>query len=668
MELNIELLKQDVELESEISVDLFIRKVFVRKNITEKSSVSKILFHLFKIIYSINNDEEGIELISNFLKNENIKSVFKYKKKGNLIKENLSFEKGSCEINFSKINKIERDRLIMEVSKGVGGKGFGMIADEELIRYLYSLVHYEHSHARTISIIGNFSYGLFPVRDKIWAHNKLYQMNQLLVGKKNLDFDENKVYFLKIMKGVKEWSPEKFLISDRLKYFSEKNITLTEEALRIYKGLVEIDNARWWSSDIRNQIALKSCDEIFYAAVKNAHSDLNVKLNINNWALEELEFTIPIKAEAVPVLELEEEESSRVYDDGYDFYEQTPCSPIETFDDFKKTSFKIITDKKYFHKLIIPKIIIRNKKNVEEKIILPLEKKFKNNGDEYFFTSKFNTSNQCLEKNDFKRCAGSNETGIKNSLYTYESDSSSYKEPAMMDMDWSPNNCDSDNNDNSEENFFLQKRNNFVNNEKNFENFYKEFTSTSNSKNIEENLEKAKDYEIIIKNEVKEHHLCSEFLDLERIKNTNLEFEKFEKKLFNRYRYTSFFKSDAFSKIFTSSQRPSKTNWNYFIDELVEKKILSEIKQKVSYVYKFNLEVPRKSKTLSYTYVFELFTKAIKNSKTSDITLAKLRSQIKLNLRPSLHDWEKYFEDLLTEKGYISLSKVVANAKFYTIK
>ena len=101
--------------------------------------------------------------------------------------------------------------------------------------------------------------------------------------------------------------------------------------------------------------------------MKNAHSDLNVKLNINNWALEELEFTIPIKAEAVPVLELEEEESSRVYDDGYDFYEQTPCSPIETFDDFKKTSFKIITDKKYFHKLIIPKIIIRNKKMLKKK-------------------------------------------------------------------------------------------------------------------------------------------------------------------------------------------------------------------------------------------------------------------------------------------------------------
>ena len=74
------------------------------------------------------------------------------------------------------------------------------------------------------------------------------------------------------------------MIGERLEYLNDYGIKLSDNQLENYIKLIEIDNERWWSNDVRSELATSTYYDVFYGAVQNSFSYVNKNSIIKTWS------------------------------------------------------------------------------------------------------------------------------------------------------------------------------------------------------------------------------------------------------------------------------------------------------------------------------------------------------------------------------------------------
>ena len=275
-------LKEPADDETILSIHKILPKLFL-KGSSKKSKILMLFFDVFKKRFNF-SDDEALKKIANFMNVNQIHSLYKYSSQKNFTRCKIDFKLKKVEKNLRSSKGEILPNFIKDFAKKVTVSRNARTDEDEMVRYMHSMFKHSYSNSRFIDVLNDFSYGLFPVRRKEWLKNKQSQLFEFLTKKK----------FLNLMKKIKEWSPEKFSIDDRLSYMQANGVVLSASQKENYIQLVNLDNESWWNSDIVDKIQLSSLYDIFFGVVLKLKAyKKSDKQSIEEWSKKEFIFSKP---------------------------------------------------------------------------------------------------------------------------------------------------------------------------------------------------------------------------------------------------------------------------------------------------------------------------------------------------------------------------------------
>lgn len=159
-----------------------------------------------------------------------------------------------------------------------------IIDGDEMIRYMHALYRYTNSKKRIVSVLDDFAYGIFPVRNLNWVKNKIQRICIIL---------ESEDTFIDTIRKIKEWSPDMFTWKQRMAHLNSHGIRMNNKQIEIYQKLVSQDINSWWEDSFHSKLAAESAHEIFYKIVKNATNCKYMSKEILRWSETKFLFTPP---------------------------------------------------------------------------------------------------------------------------------------------------------------------------------------------------------------------------------------------------------------------------------------------------------------------------------------------------------------------------------------
>lgn len=191
-------------------------------------------------------------------------------------------------INYSKILRVEASaveipavdkKALLERFKEVGqfeGVSRAGVSEDDIVRYLHAMYRYTHSDTRVISVLYDFGYGLFPIRNDSYVKNRQHNLKKFLL--------KNPADFGRILTRVANWSPDQFTLNERLSQLSDNGITLNDELKDLYLQMMNHDVDEWWNSTVRHDIVNETTSQIFMKVVKNSSAYSTFITRINEWS------------------------------------------------------------------------------------------------------------------------------------------------------------------------------------------------------------------------------------------------------------------------------------------------------------------------------------------------------------------------------------------------
>ncbi len=253
-----------------------LRRIFLRKTNTAKSSISKLVFDLFirKFGFSI---EDGLLELSNYMERNNITTLFRYEKVTDLTRLVVKFTREEVTFATEDPRIVEKTILLTEF---MSESQFRVnnnrnVSDSEIIRFVNALFKYRNSGKRIINILKDYSYGFYPIRSIGWIKNRIHFLQRII---------ESQETFNEFIRKIKEWSPSQFDIEERLSYMAGFGVVLNNRQLEIYSRLTEIDKELWIESSIREDITASSSIDLFYGAVQNSYAYLGKRGVLESWS------------------------------------------------------------------------------------------------------------------------------------------------------------------------------------------------------------------------------------------------------------------------------------------------------------------------------------------------------------------------------------------------
>lgn len=697
---NYEILKQPVIDTQTTGVSVALKKYFIQQNIKSRSAAAKIFFHLFKIRFKIETDNSGLNMVADYMKQNSIVTIFKSLVVGKLETILLKYDSipdknVAIEIVENRNREIAYADLIREpIDKPLNIKG---ISEDELVRYIHASYKYAGKSMRLKSILCDFAYGFFPVRNSIWIKNKTTQIYPYVFKNDFQDSKGKEKYFKDLMLRVKEWTPEKFTMEDRIQYMATHGIVLGKYLMEKYKTLVILDSESWWNSGIANEINEKFLDDLFLKAVSYNKIYNSEESFLKSFRLSVLDdVRLPTRAVNKNINfgneEVTNTEQEISNDDDY-FHIQN----YQGLENYSSTSFQIISE---FSSKKPP--VVRCKAH---KIVSKI-KNFAEPERQMNEERKVLMSEKTLESIESSKDI--HDEAIKFTQETIYDDSITFSPPIIIPEPYPEIDniiteikpimlpfqmeIDEINNTGTEEcgteaNFFDDDGPDF------------DFNSLTDSIQIYENQLVSRDElntSIITSSspgnkssyaskqgvsKIKENNFLpnfsridstsstrTSFLSLNDIKLDDINIDLFTtivSKLFRKYRYKKFILSDARNSLFSIQRRPSAHEWKAKIKMMIEKGYLTAIKIRNGYSYKFNLMIPNSDKFITHFYLVKLIRNYLSHHQIKYASQATIRNCLDQSLRPpSAH--LGLFLNTMVEEGDLR-SIVLQNKPYYSI-
>lgn len=187
----------------------------------------------------------------------------------------------------SSLNRARRTQMFNNLVSSSSYNHSILPTDEnEIVRFLHAMYMYASEKDRKVNILSDLSYGFYPVRDLTWIHNK----SNSLPCKTSL-FDSHDE-FNRIMLRVKTWSPNEFVMQDRLEYLQDHSIDLSPDFMSSYLQLLDLCIDDWWNNSKRLEIFDETNVEIFRKIIRGSSKYLNKNAFLNS-IVEEYVFIQP---------------------------------------------------------------------------------------------------------------------------------------------------------------------------------------------------------------------------------------------------------------------------------------------------------------------------------------------------------------------------------------
>ena len=256
-----------------------LKEIFLLKRDAKSSKLAKVLYTFFKLRNNIESDAEALLMVANFLHDLNVVSLYKYR---------VPDRPGLVAINYSKILRVEASaveipavdkKALLERFKEVGqfeGVSRAGVSEDDIVRYLHAMYRYTHSDTRVISVLYDFAYGLFPIRNDSYVKNRQHNLKKFLL--------KNPADFGRILTRVANWSPDQFTLNERLAQLNDNGITLNDELKDLYVQMMNHDVDEWWNSTVRHEIVNETTSQIFMKVVKNSSAYSTFITRINEWS------------------------------------------------------------------------------------------------------------------------------------------------------------------------------------------------------------------------------------------------------------------------------------------------------------------------------------------------------------------------------------------------
>lgn len=313
------------------------------------SNITKILYTFMKLKFRITSDENAMQLIANFMQENNIVSLYKYKNPS---------RQGMLAINFNNVVRVnapvqvqprsEKKRLVNNfIERGQFREtSRAQVTEDDIIRYLHAMYRYTDSGVRVTSVLYDFAYGLFPLRNDSWVKNRQHTLKRYLLT--------NRSDFNRLLKATATWSPDQFTLSQRLMQLSDNGIVLSDELKAMFIELTNADTEAWWNSSVREDIIKETTAGIFNKVVKQSSAYVTFISTVNEWSEDLIGQTAPVRIAADNIEPLQEvfqttDNSNHPADDfDYNINIELPViigphiSSPKTIDDSKR--FKLASD------------------------------------------------------------------------------------------------------------------------------------------------------------------------------------------------------------------------------------------------------------------------------------------------------------------------------------
>lgn len=287
-EMNFLHLKEEATGDVSIKIRTFLKKTFVPKD-GQKSTVSKVIFSLCMFIFEHSDNDELINNMTDHMHRVGIVSVFSTKPKRKSEKIKLVFQTNDDVEEITQLERIdERKDLLDSFIEDCGVNNISKsnecsFDENELVRLFHGLFKYSESGKRLKSILYDFTYGFYPVRNDVWIKNKIQKLFPILLFLGDSEDQKGEKFCLFIQK-VRNWSPEKFSRENRLEYLNRNGISFTEEMQEKYFRLLQIDLEAHSNSESESPIQTIPYSTIFYKVVKNAEPFRTKREIIEKWS------------------------------------------------------------------------------------------------------------------------------------------------------------------------------------------------------------------------------------------------------------------------------------------------------------------------------------------------------------------------------------------------
>ena len=268
-----ELLMNHVDHQNSINIITALKKIFISSSDSKRSSVAKVMYTFFKIKNLIQTDHEALSIISSFMKDHGIVTIYKSKLAGrdDLLTINYNTIKKQNQKNEASNNLLE----LFKATGGYTGSKIKNVETNEIIRYINAMFRYTDSNKRVSDVLNDFAYNIYPVRNLNWIKNRQRNLHSILLTSQ---YDFNR-----ILRAAAHWSPNDFSIDQRLSFLQQHGIILNDELKDSYTKLVNQDVEAWWKSSVRFDISKESTAGIFNKVIKNSSAYLNHLQKIKDW-------------------------------------------------------------------------------------------------------------------------------------------------------------------------------------------------------------------------------------------------------------------------------------------------------------------------------------------------------------------------------------------------
>lgn len=668
-----EILKQPLSEnnQTQVNANTALKKIFIQQDMKSRSTVTKVLYNLFKDKFEISSDQIGITLVSEYMKTKGILTIYKSTISNKLERANIKYvtiDNNHIEQEIVIRNTDEKKRILNEfksevesVSSKIGG-----IPRDELVRYIHASFKYKETFKRIENILNDFSYGFYPARNYSWIKNKTHQLLPFVFKSSSEDSSSKKNFFLKLMKEVKEWSPEKFTLEDRIDYMKKHLVNLSENQLQKYKSLVEIDIDNWWNSNIVQDIHSKAVDDLFLSAILNNKAYINQKVFLSKLSTEKLNAVVPVRLNNVNSVDNSVTLDITDNDIPGDFESSIVEIPDCSLDQFSSTSFKRISETsvnsnvrvKIPHHKIAPKIrhFVPVKRVLNEYRDKPLKftKLFTIDSDSDALIDpdlEFKQIVSLKESNDISEEFKFEIKKVKNpfeELFTPKSQSSfifSQNTDQLVTNCHPPSDVFEVDSNQSE-----SIGNEVSNNEFEYNNNGFEIDPLDNNEHNPHNYEESirnSPVKMIASNNILQNISNNR---QNSISNESLKFIILTK-VFSKVRYKKFFASKILKTLFMSSKRPAMNLWNNALNELVRNGNLSKIYIKNRFCFKFNLKTQTPDKFIDHDSICLSISKNLLLLNIKAIKANTLRKRLNSKLRPVFDEFVLYLDDMVTDQN-----------------
>ena len=661
-----------------------LKNIFVKRENSKKSNVAHILFTVFKMRCNIESDNSALLMIANFMHNLGIVSMYKYISPERNEMVSINYERIIIDIPRISENLAFDKKTILEKFIELGtfsGLGGVKITENDIVRYIHAMYKYSGVKDRICSILYDFAYGFFPLRNEYFIKNKQHNLKKFLL-KNDGDFN-------RILTMAANWSPEDYSLSMRLNHLNENGIVLTGELKNIYIQLTNHDVNAWWDSSVNSEILKETTADVFKKVVLNSKAyracmpyaeSLSTNLNgleerVKTWSENNLLPNVLVNENEVfentfepeflnNTLELDFYNNNTLepefinnniffepdfYNDNTfepDFYNDNTFEPVfltnendTSFDlenaimpvfinnnSFKTISYvEMLSDKSELVEHNHNFQIVKNKNlvfedTIDEKVF---NQKVKEEKNIVLFNSLEIVANDLIEfsNNQKEKLTGDNNRCLN--VVTGSVVGSFFNDSVLE----SEINC-------------LSAQNKIL--------FDNEFNSKPNLEL--ENLDEA---------------IISSFQ--EKNDNGTQNFKNYKRKLFTKFKYTKFNIFRARNSIFNQKVRPDKDSWEKFINSCISENTLSKYSgNHGSIFYRFNLKAEKSGKYLNFEYILNSIKKHLNKNGLVDEKASRMRNNIYYPLRPRTSSFIEYLHDLVRD-GYLKINRVLHCVQFFSL-